>query len=144
MTTEPSPVRCSDTEREQTALRLQHAAAEGRLSLEEVEERLTGAYGARHRHDLAALTADLPAAPVRTGWGAILGQARAQVRDDVAGLLGRDGTKMSPRRRIAIVVAVLILLMVLASAAMLALHGFAAGWQEHHMFDHRPGPPFSG
>ncbi len=67
-------VRASDAERERTAETLHAAAGEGRLSLEELEERLTAAYAARYRHELPALTADLPAAtsgsaPENTGRG---------------------------------------------------------------------------
>lgn len=53
--------RASDAEREATADRLRHAASEGRLSPEELDERLTEAYRAKTLADLAALTADLPA-----------------------------------------------------------------------------------
>jgi hypothetical protein len=55
-------VRASDAEREAVAERLRHAAAEGRLDPEELDERLGRAYAARTRDELTALTADLPAA----------------------------------------------------------------------------------
>jgi Domain of unknown function (DUF1707) len=61
-------VRASDAERERTAETLHAAAGDGRLTLDELEERLTAAYAARYRHELPALTADLPApAPEDTG-----------------------------------------------------------------------------
>jgi hypothetical protein len=62
--TEPSTtdLRASDAERERTAEALHAAAGEGRLTLEELDERLSAAYAARYRHELPALTADLPAA----------------------------------------------------------------------------------
>jgi hypothetical protein len=50
----------SDAEREACAVRLRDAAAEGRLDVAELEERLTAAYAARTQQDLDALTADLP------------------------------------------------------------------------------------
>jgi DUF1707 SHOCT-like domain/2TM domain len=59
---EPSH-RASDAEREAVADRLRAAATEGRLDAEELDERLTAAYGARTIGDLEPLTADLPAAP---------------------------------------------------------------------------------
>ncbi|HEX4251130.1 MAG TPA: DUF1707 domain-containing protein [Pseudonocardia sp.] len=63
-TTAPAPgVRASDAEREQTAEQLHRAAADGRLGLAELDERLAAAYAARLRHELAPLTADLPAPP---------------------------------------------------------------------------------
>ena len=54
-------LRASDAEREATVERLRVAAMEGRLDAEELDERLTAAYGARTIGDLQPLTADLPA-----------------------------------------------------------------------------------
>ena len=56
----PNRLRTSDTEREQVAEMLRAAMAEGRLTLEEGEERLGQVYGAKFRDELAPLTADLP------------------------------------------------------------------------------------
>ena len=53
-------VWCSDADREQTAARLRDAAAEGRLSMEELEERLGGVYAANYHHELNPLVTDLP------------------------------------------------------------------------------------
>ncbi|MBN1685584.1 MAG: DUF1707 domain-containing protein [Spirochaetales bacterium] len=55
----PSP-RVADADREVVVTRLQEAAADGRLDLSELEERLDAVYSARTRADLDALTADLP------------------------------------------------------------------------------------
>jgi Domain of unknown function (DUF1707) len=55
--------RASDAEREQAVARLYHALGEGRLDLEETEERVSAAYAARHRCGLSALLADLPDSP---------------------------------------------------------------------------------
>ncbi|WP_229073645.1 DUF1707 domain-containing protein [Actinoplanes sp. DH11] len=52
--------RTSDTEREHVAELLRAAMAEGRLDLTEGEQRLTHAYAAVYRDELAPLTADLP------------------------------------------------------------------------------------
>jgi hypothetical protein len=52
--------RASDAEREETVARLREAAAEGRLTVEELDERIDAAYGASTRSDLEPLTADLP------------------------------------------------------------------------------------
>jgi hypothetical protein len=54
-------IRVADAEREALAERLRDAAAEGRLDMSELEERLTAAYAAKTRGDLEALVADLPA-----------------------------------------------------------------------------------
>ncbi|GAA2758776.1 DUF1707 SHOCT-like domain-containing protein [Actinopolymorpha rutila] len=71
MSTEHQPMRASDRERDEVAARIQEATAEGRLTLEESDERLTGVFASRYRHELAALVADLPvsspAVPGRTG-----------------------------------------------------------------------------
>jgi hypothetical protein len=60
--TEPRPaVRASDAEREAVAARLRDAAAAGRLTMSEADERLAAAYAAVTRDELTPLTADLPA-----------------------------------------------------------------------------------
>ena len=56
----PNRLRTSDTEREQVAEILRAAMTEGRLTLEEGEERLGQVYAAKYRDELAPLTADLP------------------------------------------------------------------------------------
>ena len=56
----PNRLRTSDTEREQIAEILRAAMTEGRLTLEEGEERLGQVYAAKYRDELAPLTADLP------------------------------------------------------------------------------------
>lgn len=59
--TDPA-IRASDAEREQTIERLRGAAGEGRLTLEELADRIETASFARTREQLDGLTADLPAA----------------------------------------------------------------------------------
>jgi len=56
----PNRLRTSDSEREQVATILRAAMAEGRLTLEEGEERLGAVYAAKFRDELSPLTADLP------------------------------------------------------------------------------------
>ncbi len=56
----PHRLRTSDAEREQVATILRAAMTEGRLTLEEGEERLGACYAAKFRDDLLPLTADLP------------------------------------------------------------------------------------
>jgi hypothetical protein len=58
---EPPELRVSDADREATVVRLREAGGEGRLTLEELAERVERADSARTRADLDALTADLPA-----------------------------------------------------------------------------------
>jgi hypothetical protein len=60
----PSPaLRASDAERERTATLLRDHAAAGRLTPEELGERLDAAYTARTVGELEALAHDLPAVP---------------------------------------------------------------------------------
>ena len=58
---EPPAIRASDAERERVASALSAHAGEGRLTVEELDERTAAAYSARTLPELAALTADLPA-----------------------------------------------------------------------------------
>lgn len=52
--------RAADADREAVAERLRIAAGEGRIDLEELDERLGLAYGAKTYGQLRALVADLP------------------------------------------------------------------------------------
>ena len=58
-------LRAADSDREHVADRLRHAAAEGRILTEELEERLDLAFAARTYGELDAVVSDLPAAPTR-------------------------------------------------------------------------------
>jgi hypothetical protein len=60
--------RASDAEREAVVARLRDAAGEGRLTVEELAERIDAAYAARTRAELEPLTADLPVPGERTGF----------------------------------------------------------------------------
>jgi hypothetical protein len=53
-------VRASDSERERTVASLRRAYATGRLKLDELERRIERAYDSEWRHELRALTRDLP------------------------------------------------------------------------------------
>jgi hypothetical protein len=53
-------LRCSDADRERVADTLREAAAEGRLTLSELEERLDATFRARTYGDLEPITRDLP------------------------------------------------------------------------------------
>jgi hypothetical protein len=65
---EPAPyrrdVRASDEDRERAARALRDHFAAGRLEAGELERRLTGAYAARTRGNLAELLSDLPSDPL--------------------------------------------------------------------------------
>lgn len=61
MTEDLPELRASDADRERVAEILRDAVAEGRLAMEEFDERLEAAYRARTYGELEPLTADLPA-----------------------------------------------------------------------------------
>jgi hypothetical protein len=58
---DPRQLRVSDDEREQVAERLRVAAGEGRLGLDELEDRITAVYTAKTYAELEPITRDLPA-----------------------------------------------------------------------------------
>jgi hypothetical protein len=57
-------LRASDEERERAVAALRRAAGEGRLTVDELDERTARAYAARTRGELDRLLEDLPAPPV--------------------------------------------------------------------------------
>jgi hypothetical protein len=61
----PRPdLRCSDAERERVAAFLRDQAAEGRLTPDELDDRVGRAYAAKTVRELKELVADLPRPPV--------------------------------------------------------------------------------
>ncbi|MEV7613473.1 DUF1707 domain-containing protein [Streptomyces sp. NPDC089799] len=69
----PGDLRASDADRDRVAERLRDAVAEGRLDMDEFEERLEAAYTSRTYAELEPLTRDLPApvaVPAASGAGA--------------------------------------------------------------------------
>jgi Domain of unknown function (DUF1707) len=99
MTVEPDPgrqpeLRASHDDRERAAEIIRIAAGDGRLTADELDERLEKALTARTTGELAVLTADLPAVP---------GTASVQPKDLVeikcmGGNAGRRGAWVVPRR----------------------------------------------
>ena len=61
MSAQPPAVRASDAERERTVELLRAHAGDGRLTLEELAQRIESAFSAQTREQLEGLTADLPA-----------------------------------------------------------------------------------
>ncbi|CCG01240.1 DUF1707 SHOCT-like domain-containing protein [Blastococcus saxobsidens] len=53
-------VRASDDDREETVRQLQRGLTQGRLTVDEFDERVRAAYAARTLGELAELTRDLP------------------------------------------------------------------------------------
>jgi len=87
---EPPAIRVSDAEREQASLVLREACAEGRLTLEELSERLDETYAARSQTELERVTRELPA-PALPG-------RRRRVTVSIFGSVERRG-RFRPGRR---------------------------------------------
>jgi len=82
-------LRISDADREAAAREIREHYAAGRLSDEELNERLEAAYSARTEADLAALRHDLPALPAAAS--AQRAELRARRRDLQSRLLQQSG-----------------------------------------------------
>src|SRR5579863_6736216 len=67
MTQSPEGILASDADRDEAASALADAVASGRLSLADHNARLDALFAARTQDQVAAVTADLPALPVRRG-----------------------------------------------------------------------------
>jgi hypothetical protein len=120
-------VRASDREREEVARALRRAGADGRLTLDETDQRIGAAYAARFRHELDPLTADLPApagtAPP-TGWVAVWHGVLRQSRATLLGV--PPDVSAAPTRRHEVIGA-LAALAVLLWLALWILIGFGVG-----------------
>jgi hypothetical protein len=137
----PNRLRTSDKEREQIAEILRAAMTEGRLTLEEGEERLGIVYAAKFRDELAPLTADLP------------GHGRQALADTPQ---ARTATRRGLRRHagfVAVVGLILTGLWVLSAAHFfwpiiplaflvigLARHARYGHYAHHHQYAHRVAP----
>jgi hypothetical protein len=90
----PPALRVSHADRDQVVELLREAAADGRLTADELDQRVEAALGARTGADLAVLTTDLPAAPARPA-----PQAKDLIRiDQRFGDAKRGGRWTVPRR----------------------------------------------
>jgi hypothetical protein len=95
-------LRASHADRDQVVELLRVAAGDGRLSSEELDDRLERALTARTYAELAVLTADLPAAPgvavVPPGAGGVSATAKDLARIHVHGSsVSRDGRWVVPK-----------------------------------------------
>ena len=57
---DPQQLRASDADRERVAETLREAAGDGRLTMDELDERLDAAYAAKTYAELVPITRDLP------------------------------------------------------------------------------------
>jgi len=102
-----SSIRASDADREAVAERLRHAAVEGRLEPDELEERLHAALRARTYGDLRRLHSDLPTKP--TAWE-------------------RRRTDVTPAARVALVVAMRVAMALAVVIVVLVVAAVMAAW----------------
>lgn len=88
--TDPSQLRVADADREQLVEELRDHALAGRLSSEELEERVGAAYQATTRADLDTLRADLPVSSksVALALRKRKGQLRRRLAQESGGSLG--------------------------------------------------------
>jgi hypothetical protein len=120
----PAPrLRASDADRMKVVERLHDAVGLGLLTLEEGDERVVAALGARYADELPELTEDLPvpaAVPVAPGWRAIASTAALQARTSLLGAPTWRQADAARRRVVATigtVLAVLVIVLLTASAA---------------------------
>lgn len=92
MTSELPDMRASDAERERIAEVLREAVAEGRLQMEEFEQRLDAAYKARTHGELEPLVRDLPAPGGAAVAPLAVGQPRAGSPARWSDRIGRPAT----------------------------------------------------
>jgi hypothetical protein len=103
-----SLMRVSDADRDQAAQVLREAAAQGRLSMDELDERLELAYAAKTYADLAPVTRDLPQPGAAPGTavpaGRIGGTPRNKLSIAIMSGARRRGSWVLPRSYVAVAV----------------------------------------
>jgi hypothetical protein len=90
---DPLPeLRASDSDRDRTVEVLRHAASDGQLTVDELEERVSAAYAARTRRELERLTADVTskAAPAEHRSGLAVKEGPGGTRWLIAVMGGHD------------------------------------------------------
>jgi hypothetical protein len=90
--------RAADADREAVAERLRVAAGEGRIDLEELDDRLGRAYGARTYGQLRALVADLPGRSVSERGPDALAEPETLVLKTTAPNVRQSGRWVVPQR----------------------------------------------
>jgi hypothetical protein len=126
-------MRVSDAEREAAAAELREHFASGRLTQDELDERLTAVFAAKTRADLNALFTDLPSSapgsgsfgpgPGAQGWGSWTGQGGAGSDWQARG----NAWRASAGRSIGRIVISSVLVWVLFIVGILGVFGIGAG-----------------
>ena len=102
-------IRISDSDRDRAAAQLRDYYAEGRLTTEELDERVTAALQAQTAGDLRRLMADLPSpVPAAGGTGAPSYGARAYGAPPWAGRSRRRGPRLLPILLLLFIAAILL------------------------------------
>jgi len=126
-------MRVSNAEREATAAELREHYASGRLTLDELNERLEAAFAAKTRADLTAAMRDLPSAapftPPMAGAGAQWGgqQWGAGPHGGGAGGPGSGWGAGGPRQRVSSLISTMVAVGLLAFFGLMAVAGFGIG-----------------
>jgi Domain of unknown function (DUF1707) len=95
-------LRISDTDRDRAAEVIREAHAQGRITVDELDERLSSVYAAKTEADLVPVTRDLPATPdprpaaMAPARGRIGGTARFRTSLAILGGASRDGAWVVP------------------------------------------------
>ncbi|MET9829825.1 DUF1707 domain-containing protein [Streptomyces sp. NPDC006385] len=92
MTDDAAELRASDADRERVAEVLRDALAEGRLDMEEFEERLDATYQARTYGELAPITRDLPVGAVAVPKADMVKRAGAEDGTWAERIVGGEGS----------------------------------------------------
>jgi Domain of unknown function (DUF1707) len=116
-----SNIRVSDAEREVVATQLREHYADGRLTLDELNERLDQVFAAKTRADLSVITRDLPMTPPLTP-GLPAGSSRAW-QDATSGSSGRSGPRRGAFAALVPLIALFWLFVVLGSLFAFGLGG---------------------
>ncbi|ANY06611.1 DUF1707 SHOCT-like domain-containing protein [Pseudonocardia sp. HH130630-07] len=95
-------IRISDADRERVAERLNRAMAEGRISVEELQDRLRTVYAARFSSDVHPVLADLPGDPLNLSVDVLATPVGPPtvLRGGVGGLRRRGDWVVPPRLRV--------------------------------------------
>jgi len=106
------PILASDNERESVVDVLRDAYTDGRLTLDEFEERMSAAYAARTWADLRELTGDLPMEPVLG-----VGLPQRNPHHAVPGIVPSAGDPRRSRRPLGMLLPVVFIWIMISAAA---------------------------
>ena len=120
MTTGPN-IRVSDAEREAVAAQLRDHYGDGRLTLDELNERLDQTFAAKTASELSAVTTDLPRESA--GWAPGTSATGSKLTVGPQGAGPRDDGWQRPRERMAAFTAPLVAVIAIASVWALVMFG---------------------